>query len=41
MPPSGTSTIQVGNRSTVDGPSVVEMFPTWIVEVPEGGIDAH
>jgi hypothetical protein len=24
-----------------EGPSVVEMFPTWIVEVPEGGIDAH
>jgi hypothetical protein len=23
---------------STEGPSVVEMFPTWIVEVPEGGI---
>jgi len=26
---------------STEGPSVVEMFPTWIVEVPEGGVDAH
>ena len=26
---------------STEGPSVVEMFPTWIVEVPEEGISAH
>ena len=24
---------------STEGPSVVEMFPTWVVEVPEGGIE--
>jgi len=24
---------------STEGPSAVEMFPTWIVEVPEGGVD--
>jgi Methyltransferase domain len=32
-----------GERSidvhSTEGPSAVEMFPTWVVEVPEGGID--
>jgi hypothetical protein len=25
---------------STEGPSAVEMFPTWVVEVPEGGINA-
>ena len=24
---------------STEGPSAVEMFPTWVVEVPEAGID--